>query len=260
MGRRRHIGVAAAAFLAAFVPARSVAEDWTTTIIAPPKTYYYEAWGGADGTGRAVSVYGGMTTALFGDIRADGFRLRSTAGYGLYEYSRSYSLGNRRAWQDFRGTMTTTDVMIGYQRAFGPWIVKIFAGGTEETHAVVAHGGSGLAFDTRNSVQGTRFGFKGALETWLNIDNVAFLQTDLSWSQPFEAYSSRIRAGYRISPALSAGLEAGVHGNANHDAGRLGSFLRFEWTGGEISASAGLAATTHEVTGAYGSIGLMFRF
>ncbi|MFM9942685.1 MAG: cellulose biosynthesis protein BcsS [Hyphomicrobiaceae bacterium] len=227
---------------------------------AAPKTYYYEAWAGGDGAGRALSLYGGMTTALNNDVRADGFRLRTAAGYGIYAYSRSYTVDNRRAWQEFRGTMTSSDVLLGYQHAFGPWIIKVFAGGTQETHAVVAHGDAGLAFDNRNAVQGSRIGFKGALETWLNIDNWAFLQTDVSWSQPFEAYGGRIRAGYRINPAFSAGLEAGVHGNANHDAGRLGSFLRFEWTAGEISASVGAAANSHEITGAYGSLAVMIRF
>lgn len=252
--------VALAAAFAAAVPITARAAEWVTIVVAPPKTYFYEAWAGGDGDGNSLSVYGGATSSLSGDIRADGFRLRTAAGYGIYGYSRSYIVDNHRAWQEFRGSMTSSDVLLGYQRAFGPWIIKVFVGGTQENHAIVANGPVGLAVDNRNSVQGTRFGVKGAIETWLNIDNKAFLQTDLSWSQPFEAYGGRVRAGYRINPAFSSGLEVGVHGNANHDAGRFGSFLRFEWTAGEISASAGLAANSHEITGAYGSIGMMLRF
>ncbi len=260
MLRHQAMGVALAAVLTAVIPSTANAEDWRTVVVAAPKTFYYEAWAGGDGAGRALSLYGGMTTALHDDVRADGFRLRTSAGYGLYGYSRSYTVDNRRSWAEFRGTMSSSDVLLGYQYAHGPWIIKVFAGASQETHTVVADGSSGLAFDNRNAVQGSRVGFKGALETWLNIDNWAFLQTDMSWSQPFEAYGGRLRAGYRINPALSTGLEAGVHGNANHDAGRLGTFLRFEWTAGEISAAAGFAANSHDVTGAYGSLGMMIRF
>jgi hypothetical protein len=235
-----------------------------TIVEAAPQVFRYEAWVGGDGGARSLSVYGGMTTSLTDDIRGNGLRLRSSAGFGTYAYTRSYvAADNRRAWQEFRGSMQTADVLLGYQRAFGPWIVKVFAGGTQERHDVVAHGGQagpGLLLDDENAVQGARIGFKGALETWLNIDNRAFLQTDMSWSEPFKAYGSRLRAGYRLSPAFSTGLEAGAHGNANHDAGRAGAFLRFEWTGGEVSASAGAAASQREITGVYGSLGVMLRF
>ena len=55
------------------------------------------------------------------------------------------------------------------------------------------------------------------------------------------------------------GMDA-VHGNANHDAGRAGGFVRFEWTRGEISASARAAGNTHDITGPYGSLAVMIRF
>lgn len=260
MGRFCGISVAAAAALTAGIALPARAGEWQTEVVAPRKTFYYEAWAGGDGGATSLSIYGGSTMALTDDVRANGFRLRAAAGYGTYGYERSYTVANRRAWQDFRGTMSSSEALVGYQHAFGPWIIKVFAGVAQETHTVVAHGPVGLAVDDRNAVQGDRFGFKGALESWLDLDNKAFLQTDLSWSQPFEAYGSRIRAGWRLTPALSTGLEAGAHGNANHDAGRIGAFLRFEWTAGEISASVGAAGNSHEITGAYASAGMMLRF
>ena len=42
--------------------------------------------------------------------------------------------------------------------------------------------------------------------------------------------------------ALSLGLEAGAAGNLEGDVARAGVFARYEWTAGELSASAG--ATT----------------
>ena len=240
--------------------AARASDAWVTVVEAAPKDFFYEAWAGGDGGGRSMSVYGGMTSSLSGDIRGDGFRLRSAGAYGTYAYTRSYAVDGRKAWQDFAGTMWSTDLMLGYQAAAGLWIVKAFVGASQETHVVRPRGGDGLAVDTENAVQGDRLGFKGSLETWLNIDNIAFLQTDLSWSSAFKAYGGRVRTGYRLNPALSTGLEAGIHGNVNHDAGRAGAFLRFEWTGGEVSASAGAAGNHHDVTGIYGSLGLMIRF
>lgn len=236
------------------------AADWSTVVEAPPRTFNVETWAGGDGNDRSVSVYGGITASPFGDIRAEGFRVRAATGYGTYSYTRSYAVNDRRAWQEFRGSMTTADIMAGYQVHIGAWIVKTFVGATQETHTLTPIGNGTLAIDERNEVQGERLGLKGAVETWLNIQNAAFLQTDMSWSQPFQAYGARLRAGYRINPAISTGLEAGVHGNANHDAGRAGAFLRFEWTAGEISASAGAAANHHEITGPYGSMAIMLRF
>ena len=262
MLRPRSYRTVLAALAAAAIASGAAAEDWTTHVVAAPKHYHYEAWAGADAGGHSLSVYGGMTASLSDDIRIDGWRLRSAASYGTYGYTRSYVAGNRKAWQEFRGTMHATDLMVGHHHAFGPWIVKVFAGGSQETHVVVAHGGGarGLTYDDENDVQGARMGFKGAIETWLNVDNFAFVQTDFSWSTPFKAYSSRIRTGYRLNPAFSTGLELGAHGNANHDAGRAGGFLRFEWTGGEISGAGGLGGTSHDISGAYGSLAIMMRF
>lgn len=248
------------ALSAGMADATAHAGEWSTVVEAARHDFHYETWGGGDGSGSALSLYGGMTASLFEDIRGNGVRLRTTASYGTYRYTRPYALAGGRAWQEFRGTMSSADLLLGYQHAFGPWIIKVFAGASQERHDIVAHGAGGLSIDDGNGVQGERLGFKGALETWLNIANVAFVQTDLSWSAPFKAYGTRVRAGYRLNPAFSTGLEAAVHGNANHDEGRLGAFLRFEWTGGEVSVSAGGAGNQRDVTGAYASVGLMLRF
>ena len=51
-----------------------------------------------------------------------------------------------------------------------------------------------------------------------------------------------MRAGYRLLPTVSAGLELGINRNDLDMGGRGGAFLRYEWFGGEISASAGMAS------------------
>jgi hypothetical protein len=224
--------------------------------------YGYEIWAGADGTGARWSAYGGMAAALFGDVRADGWRLRTAGGYGRYHYSRPAfdPVNRRKVWPEFDGEMTFADVSVGYQKALGPFIAKLYIGITDETHVVVPRGASVLAFDDQNKVQGSRRGLKGAIETWLSLGDWGFVHTDLNWSEPFGAYGGRTRLGYRLNPAWSTGLEAAVFGNANHDHGRAGGFLRFEWSQGEVSLAVGADGDQKAVTGAYGSLAAMLRF
>jgi hypothetical protein len=54
-----------------------------------------------------------------------------------------------------------------------------------------------------------------------------------------KVYSGRARLGWRLTPALSLGLEAGAAGNLEGDVAHAGGFIRYEWTAGEMSASAG---------------------
>lgn len=236
----------------ASAPGTAAAGDWG--IVPDGPQYRREASGGGDGTGAAVSVYTGATTALTGDdIRYDGLRLRSAAGYGTYSYTSLRWNGVNQVPVTFHGTQSYTDLMVGQQKAIGPWIIKLFVGATIEQHALTP-------FDDENSVQGRRVGAKVALETWTRLGDQAFLQTDSSWSQAFQAYGARARAGYVVISGVSVGLEAAVNGNEVYGAARAGSFARYEWGRGEVSLSGGMAGDRAGATGPYGSLGLLFRF
>lgn len=213
----------------------------------------YEAWAGADATAHSWSVYGGMASSFQSDIRSDGWRLRSAGGYGAYSYTSPRWNGAARTLKNFDGVQSYTVLLLGYQHTLGPWIVKGFIGATQESHAI-------SPFDTENIVQGGKIGVKGALETWLGMGETAFLQTDMSFSDVFQSYGARVRAGYRINPALSTGLEAAAIGNATYDTGRIGPFMRIEWSAAEVSISGGAAGDQSGVTGPYGSFSLMLRF
>lgn len=238
------------------------AGDWTTSSTVPRPYYGYEVWAGADAAAGNWSAYGGAVASLFDDIRADGFRVRTSGGYGRYSYARPAfdPFRNRVVSVEFQGAMTFADALVGYQITVGPAVIKAYAGVTQETHVVGPAADAILRYDDENQVQGDRIGFKGALETWISLRDWGFLQTDLNWSQPFQSYGGRLRLGYRINPAWSTGVEAAAFGNINHDRGRTGAFVRFEWTGGEASLSAGADGDTKGVDGAYGSIGALLRF
>ena len=211
-----------------------------------------ELYGGVDAGRQAWSVYTG-TTAPFGDIRFNGLRLRSAATYGAYRYASRRWDGVRRRTVAFEGQQATADVLIGWQQKFGPWIVKAFAGGALEDHVI-------LPIDVENRVRGERLGFKVALETWLSLGDWGFVQTETAWSQPFGAHNARLRLGYRLHPAWSAGVESAVIGNINYDAGRIGAFARVESNIGELSVSGGLSGDRDASIGGYGTIGLLWRF
>lgn len=225
--------------------------DWR--VVPEPAEFNYQIMAGGEATRHSWSIYVGSTTAFVTDVRADGFKLRGGAGYGAYDYASPRWDGRKKIPVAFEGAQAYSDVLFGYQHTFGKWIVKGFAGITQDRHAITP-------YDIENPVQGTKYGFKGALETWLTIGEYAFVQSDANWSQVFQTYAARIRAGYRLHPAWSVGAELGATGNAVYDAGRLGGFLRLEWNFGEVSISAGGAGDRSGLTGPYGALAFMIRF
>lgn len=187
------------------------------------------------------SAYSGVTFAPFGSVQEDGFRFRSVGGYGKYNYS--YVAGART--QAFKGTTAFTDLLAGYQHTLGPATIKGFLGG-----AAIGHAMSG--YDPLNRVQGLDYGLKIGLETWVNLGPKAFNQFDVSWTAAFGSINARSRTGYRIMDGISVGLE--LSGSSNSQlrnewleakpwrGGSGGAFVRYEWSGGEVSASAGLGS------------------
>lgn len=241
-----------AGLLAAGAPAAH-AERWIVVTEPDQPMQKSEAWAGADATLHAWSVYVGSTYAPFGDVRSDGLRIRSAGGVGAYSYTSPRFDGVSGVPVHFKGTQSYADLLLGWQQTLGPWTIKAFAGASRETHTLTP-------FDDENEVQGERIGLKAALETWLSLGDWAFVQSEASWSEAFAARGARVRTGYRLNPAWSTGVEAAYVGNANYEAGRLGAFGRFEWTRGEISLSGGIAGDRSGDAGAYGSIGLLYRF
>jgi hypothetical protein len=182
----------------------------------------FEFWSGAQAYDRVWSLYSGSTVAPFGGIQEDGVRLRLVAGYGADSYA---------GLVKFRAMGTFADALIGYHMQRGPLTLKIFAGV--------------MATDPETRIDARNLGGKIALETWWNLGDAAWTSVDLSWGSLHQSYAARARLGWRLTPALSAGLEAGAAGNVEGDIVRLGGFVRYELANGEISVSGG--ATTDKL-------------
>lgn len=220
----------------------------------PSGPAWIETWSGADAAGGAWSLYGGATVAPSSALDRNGLRLRAAGGYGQYRYDGRPAGSASPTLHRYVAQLSFTEALVGWQTQFGPLTAKAFVGIASLTHDVDPGVTSALA------VIGEDYGAKGALELWLNLGSSAWASLDASWTAAHETYGARLRAGHRFTPALSAGLEAALNGHAvetgatnllPHErpkpSGRAGLFARYEWSGGEVSLSAGLAGNTFEV-------------
>jgi Cellulose biosynthesis protein BcsS len=189
-----------------------------------------EVWAGADVTSHVWLVYSGVTIAPYSDMFSDGLRLRSAAGYGGYTYT-----GNRGTQvQGFKANTQFADFLVGYLKRLGPLTAKAFVGVSSIRHDV-------RPYDAANPVQGLAIGPKGVAELWLNMGSDAWSSLDASWTSAHQTYSGRLRSGYRIVGDLSLGAEARIDGNALDRDARGGLFVRYAWTGGEVSLAGGVS-------------------
>lgn len=210
-----------------------------------------EMWAGADVSPESWLVYTGATVAPYSQIHDDGLRLRAATGYGAYSYR--YDSNGRT----FSANTMFGEALVGYLKRFDPLTVKLFAGLSYIEHDI-------HPWDDHSISNGAEWGIKGVAELWLNMGDNAWGSLDVSYSTAHDTAALRLRAGYRITPEISIGLEGGfnVDGQAeckmrlgliDHcadtpageevksllDYGRAGIFGRYQWEGGEISVSAG---------------------
>jgi hypothetical protein len=214
-----------------------------------------EAWTGAEAFQRVWSIYAGTTYAPFGNVRKNGFRVRAVAGYGAYSYASPRWTGAGVETLRFHGEVSFADLLAGYHQQLGPLTIKILGGVTAAYRDV----------DDPEAEAGAETGGKVALETWWNVTDRAWTSVDLSWTTLDDVYGARARAGWRLTPDWSLGIEGGAAGNRDYDAARVGGFVRYEWESGEISFSAGMAGDGPgsgqvDLDGPYATINLLGRF
>jgi hypothetical protein len=195
-----------------------------------PQPGWREVWTGADVASHVWLIYSGATVAPYGHIYSDGLRLRVAGGYGQYSYT-----GERRGEVvSFNAETSYGEALIGYQKRFGELTAKAFVGIAAIDHDVAP-------YDPENGAQGLEFGPKLASELWLNVGTSGWSSLDLSWTSAHNTAAARLRGGYRIYGDVSLGLEGGFNSTNFGDDTRGGAFVRYGWTGGEISLSGGFS-------------------
>lgn len=242
-----------------------------------PDSAWREMSAGTDVTANVWLLYAGATLAPLGVVGRDGLLLRSGGGYGQYRYSGPRFGDPAGSERKFLGTVSYIDALVGYQKKVGPLTAKAFVGIAAIDHVIAP--GDPIALGGLLA-QGLEYGVKGVTELWLDIGSAAWASLDMSWTSAHQTYSSRARLGYRLLPQLSAGLEAGVNGNALDGeplpdgkprqelkpAGRIGLFARYEWAATEVSLSAGVTRNAWDVDGdlelreGYATLNLLMRY
>lgn len=238
------------------------AEDAGTADTLP----YYEISGGGEVAGPTWSAYASTTVALSamgigepGGIREDGWRLRTGAGYWRYsDRPMKWVSGVGETRVSLKRNGSFADLLLGYYKNFGALTVKAY-GGIAYTNE------SWLQDGLDDGSPGSALAAKILAETWLNLTPASFAQLDAGWTSLRNTITARARLGYRITPSLSLGPEAGYWSNVDleSDAGvsawRYGGFARYEWDSGEVSLSAGSADDSY-ASHFYVTANALFRF
>lgn len=188
----------------------------------------WEIASGFDATAHAQFVNASLVYAFNRDLHAQGWRVRAAAGRGQYDYDASISGGT----VPVDGEARLAEVLLGYQWRRGALFLKGYVGASYADHELKPG-------DPNNAVDGSKAGFKAAVEIWRDLGSRAWLSADASYATAFEDYWSQLRVGRRIGGG-SIGLEGGAMGNAEYDAGRAGGFYRFGLGAFEVTASAGV--------------------
>lgn len=192
-------------------------------------------------------------------------RLRFGSGYGQYHYDTlppargdcRYGFGDGRT-RRIEGKASFIDILAGYQATIGGTVAKAFAGIAIDDQEL-------SPADICNPTAGRAQGVKLAAETWTELTPAIWLALDGSWSSAHGAYSARSRLGFRVLPRLSLGLEDGVAGSTGGYLLRSGVFARYDWSGGEVSLSGGLASDRLDFRGAtrddaWAAVSVLFRY
>jgi len=201
---------------------------------APVLSSQIEVWSGAQAFRDAWALYSGATVAPFGAIGADGVKLRAVGGYGAYSYVGTRATAAGPETVEFKGSTTFADALVGYQKQLGPLTLKVFAGLMAAEHDLTPD-------DPRTAMRGAGVGAKAVLEGLVDRLPERLVVPRPRLGSLHDSYSARLRFGWRVLPALSAGVEAGAAGNVECDIARAGVFLRYEWASGELAVSGGLS-------------------
>ena len=251
-GHVRSGAIAVAALAIAACASATQAQDWTTSTTIDPSRSQAETWSGAEGRRHGAAIWTGLTYAPFGTLLHDGLRLRAVGGAGRYHYDSlarlaDGSIGPRR----YTSQVTFAEAVAGYQMKLGTLTAKAFAGVAWSETLTTPH-------DPSVPDLGAHLAPKGALELWLDIGASAFAQLDAGWSSHRQTTQALARLGWRVTPELSGGIEAGVltrelpvHAyrgtrTVEHQEAKAGLFARYEFARGEISLSGGMVSEDRE--------------
>lgn len=238
---------------------------------AQVKYGWREMWMGSDVMRDVWLLYTGVTLAPWSEhVYEEGWRLRAHSGYGSF----NYTLSDGPVREEFKGTVTYADALVGYHWRLGELTAKAFAG----LAAIDRHGVSSPGI--RHAL-GLEYGPKVMLELWLNLQGEQWTSLNLSYTTAHETASARWRYGFKLTPEISVGPElrfdsndfrrVATVGSAFFDQylGRAGAFASYKWSGKlQISAAGGIASRfsgtarddDESSISPYGTVNVLFQY
>lgn len=229
---QRRCGCAGAIQLSLVLAIASSAALAPVTALAEPEPHRREVFTGVEVSNNYATVYAGGGYALGAGFHAPGWRVRAVGAWGRYNYGGTLFDGGVSRPTDFDGEVSFLSAQAGYAFHRGRLIAKAFAGLEAVDQRITP-------FDPDNSVQGSALGLRLTLETWADLSDRWFLSADASYGTAFQEYWELTRIGYRLGEVFAVGIEGGVLGNQEYDAGRGGGFVRGKFKLLEATLSGG---------------------
>jgi hypothetical protein len=144
-------------------------------------------------------------------------------------------------------------VMSGFQVSWRDLALKAYLGPAMETRAPTPP-------DLDKALDGTYWGAKTAIESWMAIGSSFWLTVDGTYFTGTDGYSTSLRLGYQPLSWLTLGPEMAAFGDKDDESTRAGGFLRFIIGKTEATLSGGISSDYGGMTSAYGQAGVYTRF
>lgn len=214
---------------------------WSVTTTDGPQV---ESVTGAYASSRYLSLYHGSTYAPWSSPDLDGYRFRLVGGSGVYRDKESLLHATANAF---------AEALAGYQWSTPHVTAKAFAG--------IVGGGRVVTPSAyvRPEAEGA-LGWKVLGEGWVNVTRESFAQIDVGLGSLGMRARAQLRGGVRVSPSLALGPDIWIE-RRDERSGEVGvgGFVRYGWSGGEATLSAGWSADTHDDASPYVMLNVLTR-
>lgn len=202
-------------------------------------------FGGVDASQEGYFGFIGGGVKPSGDIDESGLVLRGFFGGGAYQYDVGGPV-------EAEGTVTTADVMVGYQSVGEQTRVSVYVGANYQDHEVDN--------DPLNPVQGDEWGAKVQGEIYSQPSDNTMFQAIGSYSTANKTYFGLAKFGWKITDTAYLGPEFAINGNERYDQWRAGAHVT-GFNVGPVGFNIGVGYVDgDDESGAYGQVGFTFRY
>jgi hypothetical protein len=199
---------------------------------------------GGDVVSDSHFAWSGIGGALSQNLHEDGPRFRIAGSVGRYRYRTGAVAGGVN-----EGRVTSGELMIGFQRTYGPTIATAFIGAHVEDQKLAAP-------DPGHRAQGTSAGIKAALELFRRFGPETVATASASFSTVHRANQARATLAREHPFGISLGLEAALNDDTRYNEPRAGVFVQGRYGRTALALSGGYLSNSDKGSGAYSTLSL----